>query len=99
MNRALFGGHQSSWTNAWLVFIDDNSWKYLQQGKKNSLCKGQCTNHGIPMAVSATGQGEGGGLLERPIIEKTTPGRESEFDFRYRQNFAAAHFQIVLTCN
>lgn len=51
------------------------------------------------MAVSATGKGKRGGLLERPIIEKTTPGRESEFDFRYRQNFDAAHFQIVLTCN
>lgn len=36
------------------------------------------------MAVSAMGAGKGGGLLERPIIEKTTPGRESEFDLRYR---------------
>jgi len=51
------------------------------------------------MAVSATGQGKRGGLLERPIIEKTTPGRESEFDLRYRKNFDAAYFQIVLTCN
>ncbi|KAF3431816.1 hypothetical protein FNV43_RR26552 [Rhamnella rubrinervis] len=44
--------------------------------------RGSCTNIGIPMAVSATGAGKGGGLLERPIIEKTTPGRESEFDLR-----------------
>lgn len=33
--------------------------------------------------ISATGPGKGGGLLERPTIEKTTPGRESEFDLRY----------------
>ena len=36
------------------------------------------------MAVSATGPGKGGGVLERPVIEKTTPGRESEFDVRYK---------------
>ncbi|KAK4605858.1 hypothetical protein RGQ29_000226 [Quercus rubra] len=64
-------------------------------GKKNSLCKGQCTNHGIPMAVSATGQGEGGGLLERPIIEKTTPGRESEFDFRKLRKMAPP-YRVIL---
>ncbi|KAF7819851.1 ATP-dependent Clp protease adapter protein CLPS1, chloroplastic-like [Senna tora] len=35
------------------------------------------------MAASATRLGKGGGgLLERPTIEKTTPGRESEFDLR-----------------
>lgn len=34
------------------------------------------------MAVSATGPGKGG-VLERPVIERTTPGRESEFDLRY----------------
>jgi hypothetical protein len=50
------------------------------------------------MAVSATGRGKGGGLLDRPIIEKTTPGRESEFDLRYRQKIYAFHFQIVLKC-
>ena len=27
--------------------------------------------------------GKGGGVLDKPIIEKTTPGRESEFDLRY----------------
>lgn len=39
------------------------------------------------MALSATGSGKGGGLLERPVIEKTTPGRESEFDLRYEHKF------------
>jgi ATP-dependent Clp protease adaptor protein ClpS len=34
------------------------------------------------MTVSAAGLGKGGGLLEKPTIEKTTPGRESEFDLR-----------------
>lgn len=35
------------------------------------------------MTVSAAGLGKGGGLLEKPTVEKTTPGRESEFDLRY----------------
>lgn len=35
------------------------------------------------MTVAATGiLGKGGGLLERPTIETTSPGRESEFDLR-----------------
>lgn len=33
--------------------------------------------------MSIAGAGKGGGLLEKPVIEKTTPGRESEFDLRY----------------
>uniref|UniRef100_A0A5B7CD48 Adaptor protein ClpS core domain-containing protein n=1 Tax=Davidia involucrata TaxID=16924 RepID=A0A5B7CD48_DAVIN len=54
-----------------------------KSGNKNSPCKGPCTtNRGIFITVSATGPGKGGGLLERPVIEKTTPGRESEFDLR-----------------
>ncbi|KAJ6816420.1 ATP-dependent Clp protease adapter protein CLPS1, chloroplastic [Iris pallida] len=51
-------------------------------GDKMTLCKGQYVNLGIPRAISAAGPGKGGGLLERPTIERTTPGRESEFDVR-----------------
>nr|AFK41715.1 unknown [Lotus japonicus] len=36
----------------------------------------------VVMTVAATGAGKGGGLLERPTIETTSPGRESEFDLR-----------------
>jgi len=36
----------------------------------------------VPVAVLATGPGKGGGLLEKPVIEKVTPGRESEFDLK-----------------
>lgn len=54
---------------------------------KQSLCRGPCPSIGIHMAVSTTGPGKGGGVLERPAIGKT-PARESEFDVRYRfQNF------------
>ncbi|XP_061993288.1 ATP-dependent Clp protease adapter protein CLPS1, chloroplastic-like [Rosa rugosa] len=34
------------------------------------------------MAVSTAAPGKGGGLLERPVIEKTTPAREPEVDLR-----------------
>jgi len=38
-------------------------------------------DRGIVMTMVASGKG--GGLLEKPpTIEKTTPGRESEFDLR-----------------
>ncbi|CAL9136490.1 unnamed protein product, partial [Musa textilis] len=52
-------------------------------GDKLSQHRGPCANRGILMAVSVSGPGKGGGLLERPTIEKTTPGRESEFDLKY----------------
>lgn len=51
-------------------------------GDRQSLCKGAYANRNILMAVSATGTGKGG-VLERPVIERTSPGRESEFDLRY----------------
>lgn len=57
-------------------------------GDKLPLYKGPFTNPGILMAISATGPGKGGGLLERPTIEKTTPGRESEFDLRKSRKMA-----------
>ena len=43
----------------------------------------QCNQRSILMAVTAAGAGKGGGLLEKPTIERNTPGRESEFDLRY----------------
>lgn len=35
------------------------------------------------MTATTTVLGKGSGLLEKPTIEKTTPGRDSEFDLRY----------------
>ena len=37
--------------------------------------------------LSVAALGRGGGLLDKPTIEKTTPGRESEFDVRYKTVF------------
>lgn len=51
-------------------------------GDKYSFCVGPCSNVCIPMAALATGPGKGGGLLEKPVIEKVSPGRESEFDLK-----------------
>lgn len=31
---------------------------------------------------AASGPGQGGGVLDRPTIDKPTPGRESEFDLK-----------------
>ncbi|BBG94444.1 Ribosomal protein L12 [Prunus dulcis] len=62
---------------------------------RHPLCKGPCTNLGIPMAVSATGPGKGGGLLERPVIEKTTPARDSEFDLR-KSRKTAPPYRVIL---
>jgi len=51
-------------------------------GDKYSFCKGPCSNLCVPMAVLTKGSGKGGGILEKPVIEKATPGRESEFDLK-----------------
>lgn len=51
-------------------------------GDTHSICKGPYSNLCVPMAVLATGPGKGGGVLEKPVIEKVTPGRESEFDLK-----------------
>ncbi|XP_038972033.1 ATP-dependent Clp protease adapter protein CLPS1, chloroplastic-like isoform X2 [Phoenix dactylifera] len=64
-------------------------------GDRLSLYKGHCANHGIPTAILATGPGKGGGLLERPTIEKTTPGRESEFDLR-KSRKTAPPYRVIL---
>ncbi|CAN6479840.1 unnamed protein product [Victoria cruziana] len=45
--------------------------------------------------VSATAPGKGGGLLERPTIEKATPGRESEFDLR-KSRKTAPPYRVLL---
>ncbi|XP_062111179.1 ATP-dependent Clp protease adapter protein CLPS1, chloroplastic [Humulus lupulus] len=64
-------------------------------GDKHSLCKGTCPSLGIPMAISATGSGKGGGVLERPVIEKITPGRESEFYVRKSRKMAPP-YRVIL---
>ncbi|KAJ6718723.1 ATP-DEPENDENT CLP PROTEASE ADAPTER PROTEIN CLPS1 CHLOROPLASTIC [Salix purpurea] len=57
-------------------------------GDKNSVCRGPCASRGILMSISAIGSGKGGGLLEKPVIERTNPGRESEFDLRKSKKMA-----------
>ncbi|KAL8474840.1 hypothetical protein ACS0TY_030591 [Phlomoides rotata] len=42
----------------------------------------QWANRSPLMTMPIAGQGKGGGVLDKPVIEKTTPGRESEFDLR-----------------
>ncbi|KAL5553488.1 hypothetical protein UlMin_040889 [Ulmus minor] len=65
-------------------------------GDKHSLSKGPCPNLGIPpMAVAAPGPGKGAGLLERPVIERTTPGRDSEFDVR-KSRKTAPPYRVIL---
>ncbi|CBI27053.3 unnamed protein product, partial [Vitis vinifera] len=65
-----------------------------KSGDKHSLLKGPCTNRSFLMAISASGPGKGG-LLERPVIEKVTPGRESEFDLRKSRKIAPP-YRVIL---
>lgn len=50
-------------------------------GDRHYFYKGLCNHRGLLVPVSATGSSKGG-VLDRPVIEKTNPGRESEFDLR-----------------
>lgn len=54
---------------------------FVIAGDKNFPFK-YSKDRSIVMTVAASRLGKGGGLLERPTIEKTSPGRESEFDLR-----------------
>ncbi|WRX13846.1 Adaptor protein ClpS [Theobroma cacao] len=47
------------------------------------------------MAISTTGAGRGAGVLEKPVIERTTPGRESEFDVRKSRKIAPP-YRVIL---
>ncbi|KAK4260874.1 hypothetical protein QN277_003937 [Acacia crassicarpa] len=69
--------------------------KQSKPGDKHSLCRGPFSNLCIPMAALATRLGKGGGLLERPVIEKGTPGRESEFDLR-KSRKTAPPYRVIL---
>ncbi|XP_022954871.1 ATP-dependent Clp protease adapter protein CLPS1, chloroplastic-like [Cucurbita pepo subsp. pepo] len=48
----------------------------------------QCRNRSILTMLSVAELGKGGGLLEKPATEKTTPGRESEFNVRKSRKIA-----------
>ncbi|KAE9605676.1 hypothetical protein Lal_00025599 [Lupinus albus] len=65
------------------------------QGDRYSLCKGPCSNLYVPMALVSTGPGKGGGLLENPVIEKVTPGRESDFDLKKTRK-TAPPYRVML---
>ncbi|KAE8666081.1 ATP-dependent Clp protease adapter protein ClpS [Hibiscus syriacus] len=47
------------------------------------------------MAISTTGSGKGAGILEKPVIERTTPGRESEFDLKKSRKIAPP-YRVIL---
>ncbi|XP_020234631.1 ATP-dependent Clp protease adapter protein CLPS1, chloroplastic [Cajanus cajan] len=67
----------------------------FKPGDTNSFCKGPYSNLCVPMAVLATGPGKGGGLLEKPVIEKVAPGRESEFDLK-KSRKTAPPYRVIL---
>ncbi|XP_013589863.1 PREDICTED: ATP-dependent Clp protease adapter protein ClpS-like isoform X1 [Brassica oleracea var. oleracea] len=66
-------------------------------GDKHSVSKGPCVNNrGVLMTMSTyAALGKGGGVLDKPIIEKTTPGRESEFDLRKSKKMAPP-YRVIL---
>ena len=77
-------------------------------GDKHSVSKGPCVNNrGVLITMSTSVVGKGGGVLDKPIIEKTTPGRESEFDLRYTFAYSASflsssswtvYYCVILYC-
>ncbi|PSR95724.1 ATP-dependent Clp protease adapter protein [Actinidia chinensis var. chinensis] len=63
------------------VPLSPNHVFHPKPGDKHFLHK-QCTTRSIFMTISATTSGKAGGIVEKPTIEKATPGRESDFDLR-----------------
>ncbi|QCD92144.1 ATP-dependent Clp protease adaptor protein ClpS [Vigna unguiculata] len=67
----------------------------VNPGDKNFALK-YCKDRTVVMTMAATGiLGKGGGLVERPTIETTTPGRESEFDVR-KSRKTSPPFRVLL---
>ncbi|CAM8940019.1 unnamed protein product [Rhodiola kirilowii] len=68
-------------------------------GERNIFCKGTCTSRGagggVPVPVSASVLGRGGGVVDKPIVEKSTPGRESEFDLR-KSRKTSPPYRVIL---
>ncbi|XP_039042294.1 ATP-dependent Clp protease adapter protein CLPS1, chloroplastic-like isoform X2 [Hibiscus syriacus] len=64
-------------------------------GEKQLHCRGARTNRGILMAILTTGSGKGAGILEKPVIERTTPCRESEFDLKKSRKIAPP-YRVIL---
>ncbi|KAL5544724.1 hypothetical protein UlMin_008508 [Ulmus minor] len=52
-----------------------------KSGSKHYFHK-QCSNQNIFMALSTAVLAKGGGVLDKPTIERTRPGRESDFQKR-----------------
>eukprot|EP00271_Cylindrocystis_brebissonii_P002984 TRINITY_DN13725_c0_g2_i1.p1 TRINITY_DN13725_c0_g2~~TRINITY_DN13725_c0_g2_i1.p1 ORF type:complete len:256 (-),score=46.68 TRINITY_DN13725_c0_g2_i1:274-1041(-) len=40
------------------------------------------------VAIAVPGGGKGGGLMDKPVIDKPTPGRESEFDVKRKKKIS-----------
>ncbi|XP_073015269.1 ATP-dependent Clp protease adapter protein CLPS1, chloroplastic-like [Primulina eburnea] len=76
------------------VVLSPNQAFHQAPGDKYALHK-QCTSRRTSMAFPIAGLGKGGGVLDKPVIEKTTPGRESEFDLRKSRKISPP-FRVML---
>lgn len=66
----------------YVLLWDWNRYNLMCAGDRYQLHK-QLANRSTLTSMPIAGVGKGGGVLDKPVIEKTTPGRESEFDLRY----------------
>ncbi|KAF3324205.1 ATP-dependent Clp protease adapter protein ClpS [Carex littledalei] len=66
-------------------------------GDKFSLYKGRplFVSGAMVTALSATAPGKGGSVLDRPVKEKSTPGRDSEFDLKKRKKMTPP-YRVIL---
>ncbi|XP_073295558.1 ATP-dependent Clp protease adapter protein CLPS1, chloroplastic-like [Primulina huaijiensis] len=76
------------------VVLSPNQAFHQAPGDRYPLHK-KCTRRRTSMATPIAGLGKGGGVLDKPIIEKTTPGRESEFDLRKSRKMSPP-FRVML---
>ncbi|CAM8943610.1 unnamed protein product [Rhodiola kirilowii] len=55
---------------------------FINPNRSNRHSMYSHTNRRKLVTVSVVGAGKSGGVIDKPTIEKTMPGRESEFDLR-----------------
>nr|GMD83825.1 ATP-dependent Clp protease adapter protein CLPS1, chloroplastic [Ipomoea batatas]GME15477.1 ATP-dependent Clp protease adapter protein CLPS1, chloroplastic [Ipomoea batatas] len=71
------------------ISLSPNHFSHPKPGDKNHFQKLWAIRN--VMAMPIAGVGKGGGLLDKPVIEKTTPGRESEFDLRKSRKMSPSY--------
>ncbi|CAH9084789.1 unnamed protein product [Cuscuta epithymum] len=70
--------------------LSPNYISHIKPGNKNHFNKQWGSRNVMAVLIAGSGRG-GGGLLDRPVVEKTTPSRESEIHLRKERKMSPSY--------